>query len=108
MESDILRPEVTITVSPQDGQLHSAAPPDVSFSGGRQDKDINDRGGSTEDEEEDTVIDAHDEKEKDRTYPHQLSSEVPLSSNRTDTHRLVSLETVTYLGRVKHVLSSLW
>ncbi|KAM3172347.1 hypothetical protein ACTXT7_014722 [Hymenolepis weldensis] len=79
VESDILRPDVTITISPNDSQLHSAVPLDSTLTEDTQSK--KDANGGTEDEE-DTVIDTRDEQGKGRGSP------IPLSTNRTDTQRV--------------------
>lgn len=85
MESDILRPDVTITISPSNSQLQSAVPLDSTLTEDTQSKKDTSGGDhrrSTEDEE-DTVIDTRDEQGKSRESP------IPLSTNRTDTQRMV-------------------
>nr|CDS30756.1 expressed protein [Hymenolepis microstoma] len=82
VESDILRPEVTITVSPNNSQFQFALPPDSTLSEDtRNVGDTSGVGGKYSSEDEDTVIDTRDEPEKNRGSP------TPLSTNRTDTQR---------------------
>ncbi|VUZ54955.1 unnamed protein product [Hymenolepis diminuta] len=84
VESDILCPDVTITISPNNSQLQSAVPLDSTLIEDTQSKKDTNGGGrrcSSEDEE-DTVVDTRDEQAKGRESP------IPLSTNRTDTQRM--------------------
>ncbi|VDO10100.1 unnamed protein product [Rodentolepis nana] len=83
VESDILRPDVTITVSPNSSQFQFTQPPDSTPSEDtRNTGDTSGVGGKYSSEDEDTVIDTRDEQEKSRGSP------TPHSTNRTDTQRV--------------------
>ena len=98
MESDILCPEVTITVTsrePQTRVLDTSLP---ALSGQRfvDTRGTNEGVREEDDDEEDTVIDFQDNRDKGlptypRTTQRQSPPGIPLNSTRTETQRVVRL-----------------
>ena len=94
MESDILRPEVTITVTSREPQ--TSAPNTSQIPGGGQ-RRANSRGNvAKDDEEEVTVVDNQDIQFRGLpTYIHTIPQQSPIdvshNSTRTDAQRVVRL-----------------